>query len=179
MRAVQAQMQGLMAYNNQRAAQQGSYTNWQQPSFNVSAYNPYVSPPLNPYGAPYYNPGMFKGNLPTIQDYSLQPTAIDAPNLQDQGTNRQATHPGNSRKHDHDSHRTKGNRSLSNNTCTSRSYSLRQIKSTMKTMMRAMISLLTSISLLLVIFVCLHQNVYSTFTIIFTVRLYIFIMQTL
>ncbi len=68
MRAMQAQMQGLMACNNQRATEQGSYANWQQPSFNASAYNPYIPPPLNPYGAPYHNPALFNGNLPTVQD---------------------------------------------------------------------------------------------------------------
>ncbi len=48
MRAMQAQMQEIMDCNSQRATQQGSYENWQQPSFNASAYNPYVPPPLNP-----------------------------------------------------------------------------------------------------------------------------------
>ena len=57
--------------------------------------------------------------MPTEQGYSFQPTAIDAPDLQDQGTNRQATHVGNSSKHDHEIHQTKGNRSRSNDTCRS------------------------------------------------------------
>ena len=92
---MQAQMQGLLACNNQRATEQGSYANWQQPSFNASSYNPYIPPPLNPYGAPYHNPALFNGNLPTVQDYTFRPTAIDAPNLQDPGKNRQATHDGN------------------------------------------------------------------------------------
>ncbi len=61
--AMQAQMQGLMACNNQRAAQQGSYANRQQKSFNASAYNPYVPSQLNSYGAPYYNPGVFNGEF--------------------------------------------------------------------------------------------------------------------
>ncbi len=77
-------MQGLMACNNQRAAQQGSYANRQQTSLNASVYNSYVPPQLNTYGAPCYSPGIFNWNLPTVKDYSFQPTAIDAPTLQDQ-----------------------------------------------------------------------------------------------
>ncbi len=42
MRAMQTQMQGLTACNNQRATEHGSYANWQQPIFNASAYNPYI-----------------------------------------------------------------------------------------------------------------------------------------
>ncbi len=42
MRAMQAQMQGIMAYNSQSAAQQGSCANRQQTSFNTSTYNPDV-----------------------------------------------------------------------------------------------------------------------------------------
>ncbi len=74
---------------------------------------------MNPYGAPYYNSALFNGNLRTVQDYTFRSTAIDAPNLQDQGTNRQATHAGNSSKHDHEINRTEGNRSHSNDTCSS------------------------------------------------------------
>ncbi len=71
MRAMQARVQRLMACNYQRAAQKGSHANWQQRSFTDPAYNLFVPPWLNPYGARYYNPGMFNGNFPTVQNYSF------------------------------------------------------------------------------------------------------------
>ncbi len=62
---------------------------------------------------------MFNGNLSTVQDYRFRPSAIDAPNLQDQGTNGQATHAVNSSKHDHEIYKTEGNGSCSNDTYSS------------------------------------------------------------
>ncbi len=98
--AMRTQMQGLMACSNRPAAHQVSYANWQQPSFDASAYKLYVPLPLNPYGVLYYNTGVFNENLPTVQVYSFRPSAIEAPNLQNQRTNRQATHAGNFSEHD-------------------------------------------------------------------------------
>ncbi len=71
MSAMQAQMDRLMACDNQRATQQGSYVNWRKSSLNASPYNPYVPSQLNPYGTPYYNTAIIYGNFPTVLDYSL------------------------------------------------------------------------------------------------------------
>ncbi len=68
------------------------------------------------YGAPYHNPGMFNGNLPTVQDDSFLNTVIGAPNLRDQGTNRQAPNNGNSSKHYYEIHRAEGNLLCCNDT---------------------------------------------------------------
>ncbi len=71
---------------------------------------------------------MFKGNLPTWQAYSFQPTAIDAPNLQDQGTNRQSKHAGNSREFDHGIHQTEKSWMRSNDSCSSECNSMQIAK---------------------------------------------------
>ena len=71
---------------------------------------------------------MFSGDLPTVQDYSFQPTATNAPKLQGQGKNRLTTHAGNSSKQDSKFIRKKVNRLRGNDNYSSACNAMQIVK---------------------------------------------------